>query len=184
MSRRIALAVVGAGTLLATMGGGAVYLSNGRFEEPRAAAASVSGAAIHAESFPDLAGQQQSMGQWAGRFTLVNFWATWCPPCVEEMPRLNQWHAKSANGVQIVGIAADSRVNVEKFRTQHKISFPLLVDEARTLEFSKRLGNRTGLLPYSALLDPNGEVIATFLGTLDDHKISQIESISSKIIQK
>lgn len=176
--------MAGAVGLLAALGGVAAYLAGEPQERQRLAVASVSGAAIHAESFPDLTGQQQALGQWAGRFTLINFWATWCQPCVEEMPRLNQWNAKSANGIQIVGIAADSRANVEKFRVQHRISFPLLVDEARALEFSKRLGNRTGLLPYSALLDPKGEVAATFIGALDDSKISQIDLIINKNIQK
>lgn len=161
-----------------------MVLSGHRTEKPPMDAPSISGAAIHAESFPDLTGQQQSLGRWSGRFVLLNFWATWCPPCIEEMPRLNTLQANSANGIQIVGIAADSLVNVDKFRIQHRIGFPLLADEARTIEFSKRLGNRVGLLPFSVLLSPKGEVLATFLGALDEHKISQIESIASKNKQK
>jgi peroxiredoxin len=180
LNRRILLAITGAGALLAVLAGLAVVLSSHRTDKPPVDRLSISGAAIHAESFPDLTGQQVSLGRWSGRFVVLNFWATWCPPCIEEMPRLNTWHANSSNGIQIVGIAADSSTNVDKFRLQHHIAFPLLADEARTIEFSKRLGNRVGLLPYSVLLSPKGEVLATFLGALDENKISQIEVIASK----
>ncbi|MBL8515136.1 MAG: TlpA family protein disulfide reductase [Betaproteobacteria bacterium] len=187
MNRRFIVLAIGAAAVLAGLGGLAVFLSGGGSEAQVEGASlaksvqrsAVSGAVIHAETFHDLNGQKQALGQWAGKHLLINFWATWCPPCVEEMPRLNAWSASSPKNIQIVGIAADSVANVEKFRNQHRISFPLMIEEAKSIEFSKRLGNRTGLLPFSVLLDPGGEVVATFLGVLDDDKIQQITRISS-----
>lgn len=179
MNRRHAIAILGSGVLIVGLGGLAVFLSeeNPKSKEIRA---SLSGAAIHAESFLDDQGMQQSLGKWSGRPILLNFWATWCAPCLDEMPLLNAWSRKSVNGIQIVGIAADSRSNVEKFKKKFGITFPLLVDEAKAIEFSRRLGNRTGLLPFSVLLGPNGDVLATFLGAVDNDKVSQIEAIASK----
>ncbi|MBL8520199.1 MAG: redoxin family protein [Betaproteobacteria bacterium] len=183
MNRRIAWALVGAGILLAALGGVASYLT-GAATTPATVESSANGASIHAESFPDVSGQRQTLAQWAGKPVLVNFWATWCAPCIEEIPRLNALHSKSSNSVQVIGIAADSRPNVERFIARLPIAYPVLVDEARAIAFSRRLGNRPGLLPYSVVLDPSGEVVASFLGVLDDGKIRQIESIIAKNLPK
>lgn len=133
--------------------------------KPAEAAAQISGAVIYATAFPDLAGQQQSLGQWQNKLLILNFWATWCAPCKEEMPLLAELQTEfAAKGIQIVGIAVDSRQNVANFQKASPVNYPLLPDEARAIDFSRRLGNRLGLLPYTTAIAPGGEVIFTRMG--------------------
>lgn len=131
--------------------------------------------AIHSAKFPDLQGNMQSLGQWDQKLLVVNFWATWCGPCKEEMPILSRLQAKfGEKGLQIVGIAADSTGNVANFAAGAKIGYPLLIDEAGAIEFSKRLGNRLGLLPHTVLFSPGGDVIYNKLGLITEVEMSDI----------
>ena len=138
-------------------------------------AGEVSHAALMAVSFPDLTGKPQSLGQWQGKLLVINFWATWCAPCREEMPTLNRIHNKyQAKGLQIVGIAADSVDNVAKFSKETVIGYPLLIDQAGAMEFSKRLGNRFSLLPHTAVIGTDGNQIFSKLGAIEEHGFEAI----------
>ena len=129
----------------------------------------VSSAAFMAASFPDLAGRQQALGQWQGKLLVINFWATWCAPCREEMPSLNRLHQKyAAKGLQIVGIAADSADKVTQFSKEIGITYPLLADSGAAIEFSKRLGNRLGLLPHTVVVGSDGKQIFSKLGVIQE----------------
>lgn len=77
----------------------------------------------------------------------------------------------SARGLQIVGIAADSRENVVNFSQKNPIGYPLLADEMRAMEFSRRLGNRLGLLPYTVIVLPGGKVIFSRIGIIAEEEI-------------
>lgn len=122
---------------------------------------------IYAASFTDLAGQSQSLGQWQKKLLVINFWATWCAPCKEEMPIFDKLQRNfAANGVQFIGIAADSRSNVVNFTQKSPVGYPLYPDESGAIEFSKRLGNRLGLLPHTVVVAPSGEVIYAKLGLI------------------
>jgi len=130
---------------------------------------------IYATSFKDLAGQPQSLGQWSNKLLVINFWATWCAPCIVEMPIFVKLQDKfGARGLQIVGIAADTSVNVAKFGEKLKLNYPVLPDEARAIEFSRRTGNRLGLLPYTIVLSAKGDVILTKLGIIDETEFTAI----------
>ena len=130
---------------------------------------------IYATSFPDLAGAPQALGQWNQKLLIVNFWATWCAPCIEEIPMLVRMQEKhGAAGLQIVGIAADSLVNSANFAKKIAINYPILPDEARAIEFSKRAGNRLGLLPFSLVLSPAGEIVTTKLGVMTEQEITDL----------
>ena len=129
----------------------------------------ISSAAFMATSFPDLAGRQQALGQWQGKLLVINFWATWCAPCREEMPALNRLHLKyAANGLQIVGIAADSADKVMQFSKEVDLAYPLLVDNGAAMEFSRRLGNRLGLLPHTVMVGSDGRRIFSRLGVIQE----------------
>lgn len=131
--------------------------------------------AIYSAKFPDLQGNMQSLGQWDQKLLVVNFWATWCGPCKEEMPILSRLQARfGEQGFQIVGIAADSTGNVANFAAGAKIGYPLLIDEAGAIEFSKRLGNRLGLLPHTVLFSPGGNAIYNKLGVITEAEMSGI----------
>lgn len=135
----------------------------------------VSHAALMAVSFPDLTGKPQSLGQWQGKLLVINFWATWCAPCREEMPALNRIHNKyAAKGVQIVGIAADSADKVLQFSNETVIGYPLLVDQAGAMEFSRRLGNRFGLLPHTVVIGADGKPIFSKLGVIQEQEFEAI----------
>ena len=127
---------------------------------------------IYATSFPDLSGKQQPIAQWSQRLLIINFWASWCAPCLEEVPLLVHMQQKYQDrGLQIIGIAADSRVNAAKFAQKLAINYPTLPDESRAIEFSKRVGNRLGLLPFSVVLGLDGQIIMTKLGAFSDQEL-------------
>ncbi|MEO8385115.1 MAG: TlpA disulfide reductase family protein [Betaproteobacteria bacterium] len=135
---------------------------------------SVSPGVIYAAKFPDAQGRTQSLAQWENRLLVINFWATWCGPCKEEIPILKNLQAKfGGQGLQIVGIAADTQSNVANFGKNVDINYPLLVAETGAIEFSRRMGNRLGLLPHTLILRPAGEVVYSKLGL-----ISEVEMVA------
>lgn len=138
---------------------------------------SASPGVIYAARFPDVHGQPQSLAQWDKRLLVVNFWATWCGPCKEEMPILKNLQAKFASrGLQIVGIAADTQPNVANFGKSIGINYPLLVAETSAIDFSRRLGNRLGLLPHTLVLKPGGDIIYAKLGAVSEAEMTEIIS--------
>ena len=130
---------------------------------------------IYSARFTDMNGNLQEFGQWQKKLLIINFWATWCAPCKEEMPMLaNVQRQFQDKGLQIVGIAVDSRENVLKFSESMPMGYPLCPDEVRAIEFSKRLGNRLGLLPYTVAVKPGGEVVFAKMGIVDEQEFIQL----------
>ena len=180
MPKRIVIAAV---CLLAALAGIAIWLdraspvaqSSTDKSAKTAIEISASPGAIYSAKFTDLQGKSQTLGQWERKLLVVNFWATWCGPCKEEIPILVKLHVKfGGSGVQIIGIAADSAANVANFNQNVKINYPLLIDEAGAIGFSKRLGNRLGLLPHSVVFLPGGEVIYNKLGAINELELATI----------
>lgn len=131
--------------------------------------------ALYSAKFVDLQGNNQTLGRWERKLLVVNFWATWCGPCKDEIPVLSKLQTKfSPVGLQIVGIAADSAANVANFNKKVGISYPLLIDETGAIEFSKRLGNRFGLLPHTVVFLPGGELIYNKLGPISEAELGSI----------
>ena len=161
------VAVVGALTLLAVLAAVALGVGTSRDPAPsnKTPALSISAGAIYSASFPDMSGQQQSLGQWQHHLLVINFWAPWCAPCREEMPIFEKIHRENAGKkLQIIGIAADSRLNVANFNQAGFFHYMLLPDELGAIEFSKRLGNAPGLLPHTVVLAPGGNAVFAKLG--------------------
>ena len=99
------------------------------------------------------------------RPALVNVWASWCGPCIEEMPQLQRFHGEQgANGTQVVGIALDDRAAVEAFLQRIPVDYPILLDAPGPADAGVRLGNPAGVLPYTALLDAEGRLVRQKIG--------------------
>lgn len=108
-----------------------------------------------------------------GKLTLVNFWASWCAPCREEMPIFEMMYrgAKSA-GFQIIGVAIDSPEKAQPMLDSMGITYPILYAEQTGMEIMELSGNPAGLMPYSLLLDKNGKVLEQVLGKIDERQIA------------
>ena len=122
-------------------------------------------AAVFAATFTDGAGRPQSLGQFQGRVIVVNFWATWCAPCREEMPAFMKLQSRwGGRGVQFVGLANEDRGKVDRFGRELGINYPLWTGGDEVSELSRRLGNRGGVLPHTVILGPRGEVLEVRVG--------------------
>ncbi|HEY8607288.1 MAG TPA: TlpA disulfide reductase family protein [Noviherbaspirillum sp.] len=142
-----------------------VYLGHRQTAPLPAEAAAVQ--ALLAQTMNDSSGTPQSLSQWKGRAMVVNFWATWCAPCVDEMPELSALQQELApRQVQILGIGIDSPANIAEFGTKYKISYPLYAGGMTGTELSRRFGNQAGGLPFTVLIDKQGAVRKTYIGRL------------------
>jgi thiol-disulfide isomerase/thioredoxin len=120
----------------------------------------------------DAAGQTLSVDAFDGRVLLVNFWATWCAPCVDEMPMLSQLHQDYAGqDFAVVGIALDDPERAQKFARKLQVGYPVLFGRADAMLVGRRYGNREGLLPYSVLVDASGIIRWTRRGILQRSEI-------------
>jgi thiol-disulfide isomerase/thioredoxin len=125
-----------------------------------------------AASLPDLAGRQQPLTQWQGKVIIVNFWATWCPPCLREIPEFVRVQERlGARGVQFVGIAIDDHAKVAAFVASHAINYPVLMAESEGIALARAAGNRLGGLPFTVIIDRQGRTAKVELGTLDEKKL-------------
>lgn len=104
-------------------------------------------------------------GAWAGRPVLVNLWASWCAPCIEEMPELQRYAGEQgANGTQVIGIALDDEASVRDFLARVPVDYPILLDAPGPADAGVRLGNPKGVLPYTALIDGQGRLVKQRVG--------------------
>ena len=126
-------------------------------------------------ALPDIDGREQRLDQWKGKVLVVNFWATWCEPCREEMPEFVKAQAAlGAKGLQFVGIAIDQPDKIRRFSQDLKLNYPSLVGGYGALEVSKSFGNTIMALPFTLIIDREGQVAYTQLGPLKPGKLDAI----------
>ena len=122
----------------------------------------------------DLKGQPQGFGQWRGKVLIVNYWATWCLPCREEMPGFSRLQDKYRDkGVQFVGISIDTADKIIEFQKTTPVSYPLLIGDMAVMENSAKLGNSRQALPFTAVFDREGRLAATKLGRLSEPELDR-----------
>lgn len=115
----------------------------------------------------DMHGNTRNSDEWQGQTLLLNFWATWCPPCRKEIPLLIQTQKNQAgNNFQVIGIALEQAGSVRQYAEEIGINYPSLVGSTAVIELGNQLGNRIGALPYSVLVAPNGDILETHMGEL------------------
>lgn len=124
-------------------------------------------AQLLAQTMPDAKGHPRDFATLKGKTLIVNFWATWCPPCVEEMPELSALQAElTPRNMQIIGIGIDNPANIADFAARYKIDYPLFTAGISGTELSRQFGNQSGGLPFTVLVDAKGAVRKTYLGRL------------------
>lgn len=122
---------------------------------------------LFTQSFPDTSNQLQPLSQWRGKLLVVNFWATWCAPCVEEMPELQAVRDEYlARGVEVLGLGIDTLTSIQVFRAQLKLTLPLLAAGPGGNELGRAMGNMAGALPYTALVSRQGRIVQRRLGRI------------------
>ena len=162
------------------MGTGAYYFTRApettRFaavDRPAAVPASP-GDAMPAIILPDVDGTPVDFAGFAGRPLLINVWASWCGPCVEEMPMLATFAAaQPADGVQVVGLAIDTPDGVRDFLDRVPVTYPIVIEQPAPDDASVRLGNAQGLLPYTVLVGADGKIVKQKLGPFADGEIER-----------
>ncbi len=123
-------------------------------------------------TLPDPGGRAQALSQWDGKLVLLNFWASWCAPCIEEMPLLDRFQKENAaRGLQIVGIASDAAAPTRAFLAEHPVAYPILIDDPMQGDLSRGYGNRHGVLPYSVLIGRDGRLLARKVGNFSEREL-------------
>ncbi len=132
---------------------------------------------LYVSTLPDLKGINQSFEQWRGKVLVVNFWATWCPPCREEIPQFIKVQEKyRSRGLVFVGVAVDKKDAVRAYADEIGINYPVLLGDLEAMELSRKAGNRAGALPFTLVIDRTGKIIATQFGGLTQDKLEPIIS--------
>lgn len=170
--------------LLAALAGVSLFLADRHATSPALQSGPVDAtpAAIQSARFTDGEGNPQTLGQFAGKVVVVNFWATWCTPCREEMPGFVKLQSRwQGRGVQFVGLAQDDPGKVAAFGRELGINYPLWLGEAEVMDLSRRLGNRLGVLPHTVLLDPQGRVVESRIGIYAEPDLeSRLSAVTGK----
>jgi len=127
---------------------------------------------ILAAQHADVKGETRRLGDWRGRVLIVNYWATWCAPCREEIPVFVKLQERYGDrGLQFVGIAIDQPGKVAEFAREFGINYPLLLGGVETIELVRQVGNRAGVLPYTLVIDRKGKLVSRELGALKEDRL-------------
>lgn len=177
---RVWLPFAGVG-ILASLAGTSLWLAGRAPEPPPAAESGVSPAAVLGARFSGPQGETRTLGELRGTVLIVNFWATWCAPCREEMPGFVRLQSRwQDRGVRFVGLAQDDPAKVVEFGRQLGVNYPLWTSDTAATDLSRRLGNRLGVLPHTVLLDKDGRVLESRIGVFREEDLeSRLQLITS-----
>jgi len=120
-------------------------------------------------TLPDLDGTPRSVSEWDGKLLVINFWASWCEPCLREMPAFTQLQQHYRDqGVQFIGVALDDVRDVNAFLSglEPRINYPILLGDGNTFETPMAYGNQYGILPHTVIVDKTGKIAYSHFGSL------------------
>ena len=133
--------------------------------------------ALFSATLDDLQGQPINLAKYKGKTLIVNFWASWCPPCIAEMPGLSRFYTDHAsNRVQMLGIAIDNPSSVRNFLKDHPVSYPVLLGGMDGTDLSTKLGDGQGGLPFTVVIDQHGRIVYQHLGQTSYEALQTIVS--------
>ena len=131
--------------------------------------------ALPAFTLPDLSGQQRSISEWQGKILIINFWATWCPPCRKEIPEFIKLQQELGDqGLQFIGIAIEEKTSVEEYIDFVKINYPILIGEDAGIALSQKMGNTINALPFSIVVDNKGNIVHRQPGEFSRNQILEV----------
>ena len=111
-------------------------------------------------SLPDATGKQRLSSEWQGKILVINFWATWCPPCRKEIPEFIALQSELANqGVVFIGIAIDEEKAVKNYQEDMGMNYPVLVDNANGVALAKEFGDSMEAVPFTVIVNREGKII-------------------------
>lgn len=126
-------------------------------------------------NFPDVTGQPQSVKQWQGKILVINFWATWCPPCLQEIPEFVRWQQEfKADGVQFIGIALDEQNAVAEYLQKVQINYPILIAGDAGAMLAQQWGNIINAVPFTVIVDAQGRIVHRQPGEMDRQQFLQV----------
>lgn len=184
---RLIFAMLAAGVLIGA-GAAGYYLQQQQAQQRAATSASATSEATAAPdhktiigqprppfSLPALGGEVRAISDWDGRILAINFWATWCQPCKEEIPEFVELQAKYRDqGVTFIGVAIDESEPVSDFIARYNVNYPVLIGEQAAIDAARAYGNRIGALPYTAFVDHDGKVVHVHRGRLPLEQADQL----------
>ena len=176
MAGRVVTVVAALGAL-AVGAGVAWWLGTPPAPEPVSAPAGVDAVPERRPDFAlrDLSGELRRASEWDGEVLVVNFWATWCPPCRKEIPVFIELQERlGPAGLQFVGIAIDEREAVREYADTMGVNYPVLAGEVDAIEVSRAYGNAFGALPYTAVVDREGRIVFVKRGELSRAEVEAV----------
>jgi thiol-disulfide isomerase/thioredoxin len=133
-------------------------------------------------TLPDVDGKKRSLHEWRGKVIVLNFWATWCPPCREEIPLFISLQKKHpSNDLQVIGVAIDTLNAVMVYRQSVRINYPILIGEDDALPLVAQYGNRMGSLPFTVVIDRSGSIAVRKLGMFNQ---TELESLIDPLLTR
>jgi thiol-disulfide isomerase/thioredoxin len=143
------------------------FAINPIYDNPANNKAKISSAPLFTTPLTNIQGTQQNLSEYKGKIIVLNFWATWCPPCREEMPELSQLQQEYKNrNVVVLGIAEDELPLVKEYLQSSPVTYPVFIAENEAMNLGTNLGNDKGVLPYTVIIGADGSVIDTFYGRI------------------
>jgi len=127
-------------------------------------------------SLPEIDGKMRSLKEWRGKVIVLNFWATWCPPCREEIPVFIALQKKyGADSLQVIGVAtSDNKTSVMLYRQSAGINYPILMGNDDTMDLAAKYGDRMNSLPYSVIINRSGSIAVRKLGAFTETELESL----------